>query len=416
MKRREILGASAASLALLSACGGGSGGSANGDGNIAPPPEPQPAPSPVPNPEPRPDSHLLLSLLNFAETAARNWNFDGHSVTSQFTASQGLWDYTNSTYEPWLFDRAHVWHLLAKMTGNARWTTQSETDLTYYQSRLDANGYFLNKAGEQDTKYSYVHAWGGDALKAQAAYAATVAGWPNIANLSPGALWTEREVWVALQAACNSFQANGQAAARSRARAMLDQWDAVCAGRGAPLVSYTQHEGGGPGGTLPTDLVSSPWMSALYFQAARELAVLDASIAPQVYRQASDYFDWLNVPANRGFYPGSDAHPEFTELTFPAYLAGGTLIGDAGADEGHMDHALDVAGLVAFAAHAKSQLGLPATAAEARLMQLKETAKRSFANWTRNTLYLPKYRITPSRKFNWWVRGFHELYHLNRDG
>ncbi len=399
MKRREIIGFSAVSLAWLSGCGG----SSDGSGTQAPPSSP------------RASSELLMTLLNFAETASRNWNFDGHSVTSQFTASQGLWDYTNSTYEPWLFDRAHVWRLLFEMTGNTRWAVHAQSDLAYYQSRLDANGYFLNKSGEQDTKYSYVHTWGGDAAKAQAAYTATSAGWPNTANLNAGALWTEREVWVALQAASNIYQINGDVTARSRARAMLNQWDAVCAGRGAPLVSYTQHEGGGPGGTQPTDLVSSPWMSALYFQAARHYAALDASVATQLYTQASNYFDWLNVPTHRGFYPGSDAHPEFTGLIFPAYLAGGTLIGDAGADEAHMDHALDVAGFVAFAVRAKSQLGLPIEAAQARLVQLKETAKRSFANWTRTTLYLPKYRVNPPRKFNWWVRGLYELYQLNSD-
>jgi hypothetical protein len=410
MKRREIIGLSVASIALLSACGGGSSGADNAAGNPAPPPAPLP-----PAPQPSPASEMLLTLLNFAETAARNWNFGGHTVTNQFTASQGLWDYTNTTYEPWLFDRAHVWHLLAEMTENARWATQAQSDLIYYQSRLDASGIFLNKAGEQDTKYSYVHTWGGDAAKAQAAYGATVSGWPNSANLNPGALWTEREMWVALQAACNVYQINRQAQARVRAQAMLDQWDAVCAGRGAPLVSYTLHEGGGPGGTQPADLVSSPWMAALYFQAARQYLALNADAAQQIYRQASDYFDWLDVPANRGFYQGSEAHPEFTGLIFPAYLAGGTLIGDAGPDEGHMDHALDVAGFVAFSVHAKVQLGLPVDAAQTRLTQLKQAAKRSFSNWTRSTLYLPKYRVNPPRKFNWWVRGFYELYQLNAD-
>jgi hypothetical protein len=190
---------------------------------------------------------------------------------------------------------------------------------------------------------------------------------------------------------------------------VLNQWDAVCNGRGAPLVTYTQHEGGGPGGTQPTDLVTSPWMSALYFQAAREVATRIPALAAQVHRQANDYFDWLNTPANRGFYPGSDAHPEFTGLWFPAYLAGGTLIGDAGPDEGHMDHALDVAGFIAFAIRAKRALGISTTAAEQRLADMKAAATRSFANWTRSTLYLPKYRVNPPRKFNWWARGLYEL-------
>jgi hypothetical protein len=190
---------------------------------------------------------------------------------------------------------------------------------------------------------------------------------------------------------------------------MVDQWDQACAGRKAPLVSYTRHEGGGPGGTQPTDLVSSPWMSALYFQAAREYIAKVPSASNQVYRQASDYFDWLNTPGTRGFYPGSEVSSAYAGLTFPSYLAGGSLIGDAGPDAGNMDHALDVAGFVAFAIKAKQALGLPTAAAQQRLAELKTTAAVAFTESTRSTLYLPKYRINPPRKFNWWVRGYYEL-------
>ena len=138
-------------------------------------------------------------------------------------------------------------------------------------------------------------------------FTATVDGFPDKATLS--GLWTERELWVALNAAVKYHTIAGDAASLKRAQAMVDQWDAVAAGRGAPLVTYTLHEGGGPGGTLPTDLITSPWMSALYFQAARLYIQQVPAAAPQVYRQASDYFDWLNVPAHRGFYPGASSIP-----------------------------------------------------------------------------------------------------------
>ena len=140
----------------------------------------------------------------------------------------------------------------------------------------------------------------------------------------------------------------------------MAQWDTGARPeRQRPAPTYTQHEGGGPGGTTPTDPISSPWMSALYFQAARLYIVAGAfGGLPDRYRQASDYFDWLNMPAHRGFYPGTEVHVEYTGLVFPAYLAGGTLIGDADPMEGDMDHALDVAGFVAFAIKAKTALGL----------------------------------------------------------
>jgi hypothetical protein len=401
-------------------CGGGSGGSAAptpSPGPTAPPAPPSPPSSPPPPPPLPPPvtipGPLLATLTRFAETAARQWNFEGHNVPTPFDVNQGWWDYTDSTYEPWLFDRAEVWRLLAEMTGSDRWRAQAASDLAYYESRLGADGIFLNKQGEADTKYSYVHTWSSRPAVQEAAYRATVAGFPDRPDLSPTALWTEREVWVALDAASKYHAASGSADALARARAMLNQWDQVCAGRKAPLVTYTQHEGGGPGGTQPTDPITSPWMSALYFQAARALIARVPGDAIQVYRQASDYFDWLNEPAHRGFHDAGTLGAEFAGLVFPAYLAGGTTIGDAAPDASNMDHALDVAGFLAFVVQAKTALGLPTAAPQQRLLDMEATAAFALADATRSTLSLPKYRLRPPRKFNWWVRGAYELW-LNR--
>jgi hypothetical protein len=401
-------------LLALSALGSACGGGASGPEPTSPePPAPQPPPPQQPPPEPPPPAgSLLTTLVKFAETAARNWNFEGHQVPTPFDEGQGWWDYTDTTFTPWLFDRAEAWHLLARMTGSARWRAQADSDLAYYESRLNAAGFFMNKTGEDDTKYSYVHTWGASAAKRTAAFDATVAGFPDVFNPSSPVLWTERELWVALDAASKYHAVTGSAAALARGQAMLDQWDAACAGRKAPLVSYTRHEGGGPGGSQPPDLVTSPWMAALYFQAARLYIARALAATAQVQRQASDYFDWLNTPGNRGFYPGTDAHPQYAGLIFPAYLAGGTLIGDAGPDAGNMDHALAVAGFIAFAVQAKAALGVPTAAATQRLADMKATAASSFAGWTRTTLQLPKYRIRQPRAFNWWTRGLHELWVL----
>lgn len=345
-------------------------------------------------------------MRDFAETARRNWNHGGHSVDmAQFTADRGFWDYAATTYEPWLFDRADVWRMFAEMTGEAQYMTQAASDLAYYESRIAPAGYFLNKGGEQDSKYCYPHPWSTNRSVNEALYRFA----RDNAQSAGSSLWTERELWVVTNAACKWHDISGEAAALTLAQSMVDQWDAVCAGRPAPLVSYTQHEGGGPGGTQPTDLVSSPWMAALYFQAARIYVSKVPAARAQVYAQASRYFDWLNTAGTRGFYPGSDAHPEFTGLTFPAYLAGGTTIGDAGPDEGNMGHALDVAGLCQFAITAKTARSESTAQAVARRDQMLACAVRDIANWTRDTNYLPKFRITPPRKFSWQVRGLYEL-------
>lgn len=364
-------------------------------------------------------------LVNFAHIAAREWSYGGNNVafgvgapaglpdaapgSNPFNENFGYWALTDTTYEPFLFDRPEAFRMLFAMTNDPRWQQEALSLLSYYESRLSPAGIFLNKTGEEDTKYSYVHSWSSNAAKIDAAYAAAQLGFPDTFNPNAG-LWTERELWVRMNAAMQYHARTGAASALRNAQLMVDQWDAACAGRKAPLVTYTQHEGGGPGGTQPTDLVTSPWMSALYFQAARLYAVAAPAAAAQIFRQASDYFDYLDTPATRGFYvyqsaPGS----EFESLVFPAYLAGGTEIGDAGPDEGNMTHALDVAGFVAFAARAKQALGLDASRATLRLAQLKQTAVRNFENQTRTAVWLPKYRVNPPRSFNWWTRGLYEL-------
>lgn len=370
-------------------------------------------------------AELLRTLEDFAHVAAREWSYGGHTVvpgagaptgipgavpgSNPFTENFGLWSLTDTTYEPFLFDRPEAFRLLFAMTGNPRWQEEAIALLDYYESRLSSAGIFLNKTGEEDTKYSYVHSWSANAAKADVAYAAAQLGFPDVFNPTAG-LWTERELWVRLNASVQYFIRTKSAGAIRNGRLMLDQWDAACAGRGAPLVTYTQHEGGGPGGTQPTDLVTSPWMSALYFQAARAFASLVPEVAAQVHRQASEYFDYLDTPSTRGFYVyQTDPQAEFGGLVFPAYLAGGTTIGDAGPDEGNMTHALDLAGFCAFAVRAKQALGQEAARAQLRLSQMKLTAARNFANQTRTAVWLPKYRVNPPRSFNWWTRGLYEL-------
>jgi len=346
---------------------------------------------------------LLPGLLNYAETWARNWNYGGHTVDSRFTSAQGFWDYTDTTSEPWLFDRATVGHRLFQLTGNTRWRTQFLSDFAWYRQRIDAQGIFTPRGGG-DTKYSYVTPFllyermTGDAQYrpiAQRIKDAWQREWPDTFNRGTS-FWTEREMAFALEAAVSWRELTGEGSARISA--LLNHWDAASIG-GVPQVTYTQHEGGGPGGTTPQNLTASPWMAALYFQAARRVG------GNQVNDQLSRYADWMETNA---FYNGGLVSSEYNGLVFPRYLTG-DLIGDAGYDVGNMDHALDVAGLLKAAIDAKRALGRSTAQAEIRLQQMLATAQVSFDSGVRTTTYLPRYRLNPPRKGNWWVRGYYEL-------
>jgi hypothetical protein len=354
---------------------------------------------------------VLAKLLNFAETWNRNWNFGGHAVDSRFNENYGLWDYTATTYEPWLFDRATVGYRLFELTGNVRWRDQFMADFAWYRAHIDASGIFTPKGGD-DTKYGYVTPFliyeqlTADPQYrpiAKRIYDSWVREWsPSFQPTGGAQLWTEREIGLALEAAVSYYELTSDPAALSRAAAIVQQWKTAAGSVGAPLVTYTQHEGGGPGGTTPQNLTNSPWMSALYFQAARRYYALtnDAEVLAQI----SKYADWLNA---NGFYDAALAHVEYSGLTFPRYLTG-DLIGDAGYDYGNMGHCLDVAGMFRFALNAKTARGESLTQAQNRHSQMLACADADFAEWTRTTTYLPRYRLSPPRKFNWWARGYYE--------
>jgi hypothetical protein len=364
-------------------------------------------PSPPPPP---PSGGTLAKLLNFAETWDRNWNFGGHSVTSAFNESYGRWDYSESTYEPWLFDRATVGYRLYELTGDPRWSDQFLTDFAWYRQRIDSQGIFKPKGGG-DTKYSYVTPFAlyekltGDQQYrpiAKRIYDAWVREWP--ANYNPGtSFWTEREMGFALEAAVSWYEMTSDPAALSRATALVNQWTAISGSQGVPLHTLAQHgeEYEAPYASMK---MTSTWMSALYFQAARRFYAISNSA--QVLEQVSKYADFVD---RYGIVDGSAFSSGFAGVKVPYYLFGvGTYYDRETPSEADMAHCLDAAGIFNFAIFAKRQRGEAVTAAQTRYNQMLACADRDFQEWTRSTTWLPKYRLTPPRKFNWQLRGYFE--------
>lgn len=348
-------------------------------------------------------------LLDFSHTANREWNYGGHNVAPDFSENYGNWDYTETTYEPWLYDRPTVWYRLYQRTDNSAYREYFLRDLSWYASHISDRGFFTPK-GSEDNKYLYITPFvlyerdtGNTQYREVAAriWQASRDSFPNNYDAN-SAMWTERQVGLSLEAAVAYYELTADTSALARAAALVRQWTVAAGTRGAPMVSYTRHEGGGPGGTTPQDPVNSPWMSALYFQAARRYWQITGE--PEVLRQVSSYFDWLTA---NGLYDGSLASPELAGLTVPRYLAG-SLIGDAGYDYGNIQHCLDVAGLVSFAIDAKQRRGENTAIAEQRYTELRTCAAASFNYMTRSTDYLPKYRVNPPRMWSWWVRGGYE--------
>lgn len=371
-----------------------------------------PLATPLPHPAlPISSSVLDTAVLDFSHTANREWNYGGHSVPANFSTGQGNWDYNDASYTAFLFDRPTSWFKLYALTNNPLHKEYAIRDTIYYAANIDAEGYFTpkTKAGGKDTKYGYVtpFLWyerlTGDTHYrgvAERIYQTSLTGFAN--TYSPSiSLWTEREAGLHGEAALAWYELTGEQSALDRAGAIIRQVGALAdANGGAPQVPYSQHEGGG--GSF---LTNSPWMTALYFQFARRYYQITGD--QQVLQQVSAYFDWLDV---NGLYDGrlSGTDARFNGITVPRYLTG-PLTGDANYAESDYQHCLDVAGIVAFAVEAKTKLALSTTKAEQRLAQLKTCAQLGFQYLTRTSQSLPKYRINPSRMWNWWMRGRYEL-------
>jgi hypothetical protein len=382
------------------------------------PPPPPPATLPVPavlaTPIALPVRVLPATdpLHDFAQTALRNWSHGGHQVPVPFDRGQGYWSPETCTqdYAAWLFDRATAWFKYAELSGDARFRQTAADELRFYAGHINASGIFDCKTGEADTKYLNVRPFvlyerltGDQSLRPAATrlYAQSATGFAA-APPSGGGLWTEREVGIHGDAALAYYELTGNTQALARAASLVRHWSDMAGTVGAPQVTYTQHEGGGPGGTQPTNLTNSPWMSAIYFQFARNYWQITGDEA--VLRQASAYFDWLTV---NGLYDGRLFHPEFAGVTVPRYLTG-EQIGDAGYDEGNINHCPAVQGFVTFAIDAKRRLGLSTAAAQQRLTELQGCTARLWQNWTRTATQFPRYRIQNPRFWNLWSAGLYE--------
>lgn len=345
-------------------------------------------------------------LVKFGETALRNWNFEGHVVDAQFNEDYGKWDPNGPLFEPHLFDRVSVAYIMWKRTGDPRWRTEFDLLFAIYRTHIDARGIFTIK-GQSDTKYSYVRPFyyyeqeTGDTQYraiAKRIYDAWVQELPNAYSPNIG-LWTEREVGLALDAAIFYYKLTGEPTALMRAKAMVAHFGSVAEATGAPLHPLSQHGEEFDNAYAPMMMTSS-WMAALYFQALK--TYYDTTQDQEALRQISRYVDFIDA---NGLVDGSSFHQEFTGVTVPYYLYGvGTFYDRETPSEGDMAHCLDVAGLFKFGIKAKIILGQNTLRADTRYFELRQCAVREFTNWTRSTQYLPKYRLTPPRKFNWWVR------------
>jgi len=332
------------------------------------------------------------AMINYAGTAVND--------VAPTVLAQNRIDLLDS--EPWLYDRALALFSVYIRTGDVKWLRRSHRAAQWYGKKVDANGIFSLASYNHDLKYSYGSSLlvdylltGDEGLRApiDRIAGAGVTEWET--TYGPGVgFWTERHHTYALLAALAAFELDGDRTHATRATALVNlilqmsQNAAQC-----PLHTVTQHEGD----ANDFRMMCSPWMGALLGQAMLRYYMLAED--PDVLLWLSGMGDFVRRYA---VYDGGIEHNELAGLMMPWYLVGpgGQIEDGRGWDD--MEHACDVAGLMAKSVWAKRRLGLNHVDAEATADALLETCQFVLDYWHRSAPELAEYRLSPPRKFSWW--------------
>jgi hypothetical protein len=222
--------------------------------------------------------------------------------------------------------------------------------------------------------------------------------------------WTERFQAYLLQSAVIEYEATGNAAALSQARAQVDALLALQAKPDSAGCIIGNREWDGPedptpapGAGQPHGYGFSPWMSPIlmqqlvrYYAASR-----DDRIPAMMARQAECIVD-----RGMAIVPSQPGAGNLVGKLIPFY--GARSVGPLEDADGFnpfagWEHAPNVANGVAlgylFSTDAAQRAKL-----RGAIDGLLASSSALFANWTRTSTTLPKFRLAPWRKFNWWFR------------
>ena len=322
----------------------------------------------------------------FARTAAND-------VDPRVTAGNRI-DYVGQG-EPWLFDRALTFFGVYVRSGDVTWLRHAHRAAQFYGAHITAEGFF--DLADGDLKYAYGGplfvdlALSGDTRHRARITAVASAGedWNETYTAGTG-FWTERHQTYALLAALSAWETTGERSHATRAirvatetfrmaREPVSGWTA----QGCVLHTSESHEGDGD----PSP-ICSPWMSAL---------LADAVFRYYVHSEDPAALEYL---AGLGDFVRTYGSVDEGEGLVPYYLASSEHQRDP-----DIEHACDVAGLVARAAWSRTALGGDASMLSATARALLASCRANLESWHRPAgpaSGLAEWRLSPARKLNWW--------------
>jgi hypothetical protein len=369
-------------------------------------------------------------MLGYAKTYVNDVASDVRAFEQD--DGKGLIDW-NVEVEGWLYDRPfNLWSVYFA-TGDAKWLRHAHRASQYYSSwiaRNDANrpykrGGFLKKQptwddDPGDVKYSHngglfaaylltgdgrlldpIHAIG-DFVHTY--FPTRLPPWSRTRGI-----WTERHLATTLAGMLYAYEATGEAKYRDRLLAAIEGmkkdvreppsgYPSAAQMRGVLFHRSEVHEGG----STP-DLYMAPWMAALLGEVLWRYHLISDD------RRALELIaDHASFVAERGLYMKPE-DPHLGRYLAPWYGVG---MKQGYTDNGIYDdveHAVDVLGLLARGAWATRALGGSSASIDDKIPRLRETAMMSFDGWRRGGGGMPRYRLSPTRKFGWWFGSTYDM-------
>jgi hypothetical protein len=315
-----------------------------------------------------------------------------------------------TTREPWLYDRSAMMFVLYIRSGFFTALREAVQAGQFYANRQNASGFFTLEGAAGDVKYAYNECmaytyWttGDPQMPNKIGLAASAASTFPHAWTPARSFWTERHAAYKLLANVVAYEVLGGTPRRDTVNQILADLRTHQDGAGGAIPAQrvdgglyhfgSQHDGDWANGSLG----ASSWMGALLSDAiVRAYATGEDAPTAEFLARFGDFAVATVVQTADHDYDTSDV------LAMPRY---GMLLdgSDGQVNSSDVEHALDVAGLVAWARYFRELQGGNGDSLRNAALDLYATYDEGVNGWIRPTAPPANtaFRISPPRKISW---------------
>ncbi|MBL8300716.1 MAG: hypothetical protein JNN30_20445 [Rhodanobacteraceae bacterium] len=318
-----------------------------------------------------------------------------------------------TAYEPWLYDRASTMYTLHFRSGTLKTLREAVRASDYYADRINAQGFFTLRDG--DTKYAYAEniaytAWLTGDTSLAGKISAIVAAHDSFSHVwqnDPGRFWTERHAAFKLLANVVAYEFNGGSVLRDKVNGLVAELARHQNGAGGAIPQPAGFIDGGLyhyGSQHDSDwndaaLGASSWMSVLLVDAlTRAYASAEDVTTATIVRRLGNFLSAATVSTPSHLYSTYTA-----SLALPRYaILSNGADGQVNAED--VEHALDVASGLAWAAYFAESQGFPSQALRDRANAVYFSYDIGVNYWIRPAAPASgatAFRVSPWRKWAW---------------